>query len=112
MKLFGAKIGKEVFISTGVFVDYLFPELITIGDGSIIGKDVNLLTHEFTINTAQFGKINIGKKVTIGAKSIVRCGITIKDNSIIAMDSLVNNDVKENQVVGGIPIRYIKKIKK
>ena len=108
---FGAKIGKEVYISPGAYMDELLPELIEIGDGTIIGKDASLLAHEFTIKHASFGRIKIGKQVTIGTQSIIKCGITIGDGAVVAMDSLVNRDVPKKEIVGGIPAKKIKKLK-
>jgi acetyltransferase-like isoleucine patch superfamily enzyme len=111
-RMFGANIGKEVYISPGVYIDEIFPELISIGDGSIIGKDVSILTHEFTIKHVRFGMVNIGKQVLVGANSIVRSGVSIGNKSLIAMDSLVNKDVPEKEEWGGIPAHKIKKLRK
>lgn len=111
-RFLGLKIGREVSICPGVFIDDLLPELITINDGTIIGRDVKILTHEFTIKHMRFGRINIGKQVTIGNSSIIRSGVTIGNGAVIAMDSLVNKDVLPKEEVGGIPIHRIKKLKK
>jgi acetyltransferase-like isoleucine patch superfamily enzyme len=111
-KIFGAKIGKDVFIGRGVCIDEGLPELITIGDGSILGKDVTVLAHEFTIKHARFGRVKIGKQVVVGAKSIIRSGITIGDKSVIAMNSFVNKDIPSGELWGGTPARRIKKLKK
>jgi maltose O-acetyltransferase len=110
-RMFGAKIGKEVYIAPGVYMDEMLPELIEIGDGTIIGKDSSLLTHEFTVKHASFGRIKIGKQVTVGAQSIIKCGIKIGDGAVVAMDSLVNKDVPKKEIVGGIPAKKIKKLK-
>ena len=111
-RLFGMKIGKEVFIACGAYIDDNFPELITIGDGSIIGKDVSILAHEFTIKHARFGKVTIGKQVLIGANSMIRSGVTIGDGAVIAMDSFVNRDIPAKEEWGGIPAHKIKKLRK
>ena len=49
----------------------------------------------------------IGKNTTIGARTLIMPGITIGDNVIIAADSLVNKDVANEKVEGGVPIEEI-----
>jgi acetyltransferase-like isoleucine patch superfamily enzyme len=107
----GVKIGRDVVISPGVLIDPFFPELITIGDGSIIGWDSKLITHEYLIDEILIGEIKIGKKALIGNSSIVRPGTVIGDESIIGYSSLVNRDVPPKTLVGGLLIRIIRKLK-
>lgn len=109
-RFFGVKIGKDTIISADALIDPFYPELITIGEGSIIGWGAKLLTHEVAIEYNRIGRINIGKKVIIGTGSIVRSGITIGDNSIVAVSSFVNKDVPPNTLVGGVPAKVIKKL--
>ena len=45
--------------------------------------------------------------VWIGCMSVILKGVTIGDGAIIAANSVVNNDVKANTVVGGSPAKYI-----
>ena len=111
-RLFGVKIGKDVFIAPNVHIDWLLPELITIEDGCIIGEHCTILTHEFTIKHGRIGRVHIGKQVTVGAFSIIRSGVTIGDKAVVAMDSLVNKDVSAKDEVGGVPEHEIKKLKK
>lgn len=101
-RLFGAKIGKDVFISPRVYIDENLPQLITIEDGCIIGENAAILTHEFTIKHVRLGRVHIGKQVVVGAFSIIRSGVTIGDGAVIAMDSLINKDVPPQDEVGGI----------
>ena len=110
-RLMGVKIGKDVVISPGALIDPFFPELITIGDGSIIGWDSKLITHEYLIDEVLIGEIKIGKKVLIGNSSIVRPGVVLGDGSVVGYNSLVNKDVPPKTLVGGLPIKVIKKLK-
>jgi acetyltransferase-like isoleucine patch superfamily enzyme len=110
-RMMGVKIGKDVAISPGTLIDPFYPELITIGDGSIIGWDSKLLTHEYLIDEILIGEIKIGRKVLIGNSSIVRPGTVIGDEAIVGYNSLVNKDVLPKTLVGGLPIKLIKKLK-
>ncbi len=51
--------------------------------------------------------IDIGNDVFIGAHSVIRYGVKIGDNSVIAAGSVVTKDVPENSVVGGNPAKII-----
>ena len=54
--------------------------------------------------------IHIGKNVWIGANATVTQGVTIGDNAVVAAGAVVNKDVEENTIVGGVPARFIKRI--
>ncbi|HXW99091.1 MAG TPA: hypothetical protein VEI51_05160, partial [Methanomicrobiales archaeon] len=45
-RLRGSKIGKNVQITHGVFLEEIYPELITIGDNVQIGPNVIIVTHD------------------------------------------------------------------
>ena len=53
--------------------------------------------------------IHIGKKVWIGPGAIILPGVNIGDNSVIAVGSVVTEDVPENCVYGENPTKFIKK---
>jgi acetyltransferase-like isoleucine patch superfamily enzyme len=108
-RLVGIKIGKNVMIN-GTNLDIFFPELIEIGDNTVIGGFSTIITHEF-LNDGHWrkGKVKIGKNVMIGALGLVMPGIEIGDNAKVAAYSLVNKSVKPNSFVGGVPVREIGK---
>lgn len=106
----GVKIGSEVAIAPEVALDPIFPELITIEDGAIIGWGSRILTHESTIKNFRLGRVRIGKQSLIGAFSVLRSGVTIGKNSIVSMSSFVNKDVNDGELVGGVPGKIIKKL--
>lgn len=54
--------------------------------------------------------IVIGDVVFIGARSIICKGVTIGEHSMIAAGSVVVKDVPANEVWGGAPAKFIKKI--
>lgn len=54
--------------------------------------------------------INIGKNCWIGSNVTVLDGVTIGDNCVIAAGAVVNKDIPDNCVAGGIPAKEIKKI--
>ena len=54
--------------------------------------------------------VHIGDVVFIGARSIICKGVTIGDHAMIAAGSVVVTNVPANEVWGGNPAKFIKKI--
>lgn len=107
-RLMGVKIGEDVAIAPNVSLDPLFPELITIEDGVILGWGCKIFAHEFLKDKIRLGRVVIKKNALIGGYSLIRAGVTIGENSVISFYSLVNKDVGDNKSVGGIPAKKIK----
>jgi acetyltransferase-like isoleucine patch superfamily enzyme len=102
----GIKIGEHVSVGLEVNMDVFFPELIDIGENSIIGFNSTILCHEFLVGEYRTGNVVIGKNVTIGANTTILPGVTIADGSVVSAHSLVNSDV--SGFVGGVPARPLK----
>lgn len=129
------KIGKKVLISEMVTIK--FPERISIGDRTFIGKgtfiqgsgtivigdDVligpyckiwssnhSYQTTNIPINRQghTFNKVIIGSDVWLGTGVIVLSGCKIGNGTIIAAGSVVTKDVPEYVIVAGNPARVIK----
>ncbi len=103
----GMKLGANVTIGSGVTLDYFFPELIEIGDNTIIGMDSMLLTHEFLHDRWRKGVVSIGKNVLVGANSTILAGVSIGDGVRISAASLVHKSVPTGTFVGGNPMQML-----
>ena len=103
----GIKIGKNVSVGQEATFDIFFPELIEIGDNTIIGFRSTVLCHDFLINKWNKGMVKIGKNVLIGANSTILAGVSIGDNSTISACSLVNRAVPTGVFIGGVPAKEI-----
>lgn len=53
-------------------------------------------------------RTTIGKDVWVGANSIILSGVTICDGAIIAAGTVVNRDIAEFEIHGGVPNKKIK----
>ncbi len=106
----GVKIGKDASVGLMAMFDIFFPELIEIGENTVVGYNVTLLAHEYLVDEWRTGRIKIGKNVMIGANSTVLAGVNIGDGAIISACSLVNRDVRCDAFVGGVPIKDLKGI--
>lgn len=109
------------FISTNINGGAIFkskPNLphgingIVIGDNVIIGKNCTIM-HRVTIAEGTKDKPTIiGDNVFIGVGAVIRSSKVIGNNAKIGANAVVTHDVKENEVVGGIPAAVLKKIHK
>lgn len=91
---------------------------IEIGDYSLIG-DCRILDTDFHSiypekrNDPKYigvSPIKIGNKVWITIGCVILKGVTIGDNSIIAANTVVYNDVEENSIYGGNPAVLIRRL--
>jgi len=106
-------LGKDVFINSGCcFQDQ---GGITIGDGTLIGHQVVIATINHDPDPDKradmiLEPVVIGRNVWIGSHATILPGVTIGDGAIIAAGAVVNEDVEERTMVGGVPARFIKKV--
>lgn len=104
------KVGQNVGLVNGLELDRIHPSLIEIEDNVIIGWKVTIMAHEFSHTRLRFARVKIREGALIGAHSVIRCGVTVGRNSIVAMCSYVMRDVPDNEVWGGNPARYIRDV--
>lgn len=124
LRMFGAKIGKEVVIKPGVNIKY--PWLLKIGDYTWIGEDVwidNLAmvkignnccisqgamllcgNHNYKKSTFDLivKPITIKDGAWIGAKSVVCPGVIAKSHSILSVGAIANKDLDEYGIYKGV----------
>ena len=104
----GMGVGQHVSFAWQVTPDLFFPELIHVGDNTIIGYNSTILTHEYLTHEWRTGAVRIGQNVTIGANCTILPGVEIGDGALVSAMSLVNKDVAAGARVGGVPIRALK----
>lgn len=93
---------------------------IVIGNHSRIGEMVTIRDHNHFSELPdapgkqgfQSAPIEIGRNVWIGVKATIMPGVTIGDNAIVGANAVVTKDVPVNCVVGGVPARLIRQLKK
>lgn len=130
LRLFGAKIGKNVIIRPSVKITY--PWKLSIGDNSWVGDYVDLYTlgeinigkntvisqrsyictgsHDFTKKDFPIyaRTINIHDSVWIATDVFIAPGVTIHKNAVVGARSSVFNDLAESYVYLGSPAKPIK----
>ena len=115
----GVNIGKNCHFSAYVQLDLIYPHLINIGDNVTFGSNVMIFAHtnpaaNLFLKNGEFprkvAEVNIKSGVVLFPGSIVTAGVTIGENSIISVGSVVTQNIPDYCVVVGNPARVIKKI--
>ena len=102
-RMMGIRLGSNVSIALEVTMDVFFPQLIEIGDNTIIGYNTTILCHEFLVKEYVTGPVVIGRDVMVGANTTILPGVKIANGSVVSAHSLVNSDIEG--FVGGVPAR-------
>jgi acetyltransferase-like isoleucine patch superfamily enzyme len=114
---FHTNFGRHIRIGKNVFINHAcsFLDLggITIEDDVQIGPRVNLVTENHPIDPAKrkhldLKSIVIKRNAWIGAGVTILPGVTVGENSIVAAGAVVNNDVPDNTIVGGVPAKVLR----
>lgn len=117
---FYTDFGKNIRIGEGVFINACchFQDHggVTIGDGCQIGHNVVFATLNHgpapEDRKHTYPKpIVLGKNVWVGSNSTILQGVTIGDNAVVGAGAVVTKDVAADTVVGGVPARFIKRIR-
>lgn len=107
----GMKVGKNFFPNTGAFFDNSHCWLIEIGDDVTFGPFVYILAHDAStkreLGYTKIGKVVIGDRAFIGARTIVMPNVKIGSDCIIGAGSVVTHDVPDGSVYAGNPARLI-----
>jgi len=108
------RLGTNVFINHGCTLNDMGG--IEIGDDTLIGPNVSLLTsgHPTAVADRRLGitvaPIRLGANVWIGAAAIVIGGVTIGDGAVVAAGAVVSRDVPPATLVAGVPARTVRSL--
>ena len=111
-------VGNNVALSNSAIY---CADKITIEDDVFIGGDCKIYDTDFhsvfyneRLAVPEEGKrtapVTIKKGVLVGTGSIVLKGVTIGEKSVIGAGSVVSKNIPSNEIWGGNPVRFIRKI--
>lgn len=112
----GIAIGEGNEIQWDSNIDKSRPSLVTIGDNNFFSTGFTLLTHDWVTTLFRnryhemlpsSGRVTIGSNNYFGQKVTVLKGVTIGDNCVIGLGSIVTHDIPSNSVTVGSPARVI-----
>lgn len=100
---YDVKIGENTRIEGQVYI----PPLSRIGKNAFLGPAAVLTNDPYPMCDKMIG-VTIEDGAIIGARAVIKAGVTVGKNSVVAMGAIVTRDVPENSVVMGSPasIRY------
>jgi len=112
------EIGDNVKIGSLVHIDYnvkiganskiegmaYVPPLTVIGQNVFIGPGTVITNDPYPMCDKMVG-VTIEDDVVIGARSVIKAGVKIGRNSVVAMGALVTKDIPENVVAIGSPAK-------
>lgn len=105
------KIGKNVVVMPGCLM--MSAGGITIDDGAMIAANVQLISNNHDLYERQVitcKPVHIGKNAWIGAGATILPGVTVGDNAVVGVASVVTKDVAPWTIVAGNPAKLIKTI--
>lgn len=116
--MYGADIilfeNAKLFLGKGSFINsdckIRCHKKITIGEGCAISHDFTVMDSDahYLNGSNNTKSIVIGNHVWIGTRVTILSGVTVGDGAVIAAGSLVNSNVPEGALVGGVPARVLK----
>lgn len=131
LKIFGAKIGKNVIIKPGVNIKYPWKliignnvwigekvwidnlGLITINNNVCISQEAMLICGNHNYKKSSFDlivkTIMLKEGVWIGARAIVCPGVVCNSHSILTIGSVATNNLEEYTIYSGNPASEVKK---
>ena len=112
--------GTNIYLGKQVFFNFNCTILdvceVSIGDFTLLGSGVQILTPLHPLNAElrrqqEFGKpVDIGNDVWIGSGALILPGVHIGARSVIGAGSVVTRDVPADVLAAGNPCRVIRKI--
>lgn len=100
----GVKIGTDVWIGYEALIETAYPELVSIGDRSIIGIRSIIIAHFQEIKG-----VRIESDVFIGPGVIILPGVTIGAGAVVTAGSVVSTSVPPGMLVQGNPAKAVAK---
>lgn len=101
-------IGSGVQLNEGVILN---PNCqITIGDDVGIGAQTSIWTHGAYLSThpSKFAPVSIGNRVWIQGRTNILPGVTVGEDSVVLMGSVVSKSLQPRSLCGGTPCKVIK----
>jgi non-ribosomal peptide synthetase-like protein len=106
LRLMGVKTGKRVWMNTTDITEY---DMVSIGDDTALNDDSGPQTHLFEDRVMKVGPIKIGKRCSIGARTIILYDSEVGDDVRVDALSLImkGENLQPNSDWGGSPIKPI-----
>jgi non-ribosomal peptide synthetase-like protein len=104
LRLLGSKIGKRVCLNTTDITEF---DMVTIGDDTILNDDSGPQTHLFEDRVMKIGNVAIGRRCSIGSRTIILYNTVVEDDATILPLSLImkGETISGNKNWAGSPVK-------
>lgn len=109
-------IGSHTFVGAFCILDGGYAP-VRIGDYVSVSAGVHIYSHDTVMWSLsggaadkRIGPVTISDRCYLGSQSVIACGVTIGEQSVVASNSFVNRDVPARTVVGGTPARVMGRV--
>jgi acetyltransferase-like isoleucine patch superfamily enzyme len=115
----GVEIGKNCYMGPYVLIDLVHPDLIKIGDNVTIGINTMIFAHSVAAANPLLKSKGYGRKVepviiksgaVLNPGCIIKSGVTIGQNSMVSIGSVVAESIPDYSIAVGNPARVVKRI--
>jgi maltose O-acetyltransferase len=107
----GLKLGADVYVGEGVVIDHDFAWLVSIGDRTVLSRDILVLAHDASTKLAtghsRVATVEIGRRVFVGAGTIILPGVRVGDDVILGAGSVVRHDIPAGTIAVGNPAKPV-----
>ena len=105
LRWMGVRIG-HCYVGRDCLFDEEVPELITVEDGVVISSRVVCAAHDSWRHVV--GPIRICRGAFIGINSVLLPGVTIGEQAVVGVGSVVTRSVPPRTVVAGVPAKVVR----
>jgi acetyltransferase-like isoleucine patch superfamily enzyme len=109
------EIGERSLVNFGCSIVAL--DRVSIGPRALIGPYCMIMDTGFhhveperRLDPPEAKPITIGENVWLGARVVVMPGVTIGDDSVVGIGSVVTTDIPPRSVAAGVPARVVKSL--
>jgi hypothetical protein len=103
LQLLGAKMGGGIMLICAKIGD---PAMLEVQEGAVLGEGSLIVSHLISPpNKLMLGKVIIKKRAVVGAMSFISPGVTIGENALVKIGSIVmpNTTIGPGEIWGGNP---------
>ena len=100
------KLGYRTDIGAFTYINAKFG--VTIEDEVQIGSHTSI----YSVSTIdeKSGPVTLKRNCKIGSHTVIMPNVTVGENAIVGVHSLVNSDIPPNTIAYGIPAKVVKKL--
>lgn len=121
-KILGVRIGKNVQINYGIYLDVPSASRLTIEDNVLIAAECLFLLHKRDMSQydgiilqnklpMKEGYIKICKNASLGSRTVIMPNVTIGEGAVIGANSTVTKDIPPFAIAIGNPAKVVKYVK-